>query len=463
MRSAPLHGFVWILAIGLCLALCQPSHAIFGIFRGKNKDRMPTKEEVAAHDREAAKYFAAGEDAQNSGKTKKAEGYYEKITKDYYYSKYAAEATFRRAELLKALGEPTKAFKNYQELVDRYRDSPRFRRAVEQQYNIAVEGLTQKHGSILGVVPKKLSRDRVIKMFQAVMQNAPASIYAANSQYYIARIYEGQKDWDLAIAAFQKVVDDYPRSEKAPQAQLKIGEIYEKTTRRPENPTNLRESREAYEDFITNFPQHQKQTQAVAQLNVLDEKEARKSLNVAKYYQKQGNTKAAAIYYKDVLRSSNAAMKLEARQAIDAIAKTDPEAIQLARIDENATQIKPSERLKNQRNYLGPPAPDLVAVSEQAPTRKSLVPSDVEPVPLPAELEPTLPTGQEGTSGAPPISVDELIPSPPPAEESDILGSPGGTSLSEPVPDIDSLLPLVEEEDSDSDGDDEGEETEDEG
>ncbi len=452
MRTATLRGSFLVVVLGLSFGALAPSHAIFGIF-SKDKDRMPTKKEVEQHDREATKLFAAGEDAQSAGKNKKALGYFSAITKKYYFSKYAPEATFRTAELLRATGEPLQAFAYYQSLVDRYRSSPRFRRAVEQQYNIAVESLTQKQSSFLGVVPRKTSRSKVIEMFTSVITNAPASVYAANSQYYIARIHEGRKEYDKAIQAFQTVVDEYPRSQKAPQAQLKIAEIYEKTNRRPDNPSNLRESREAYEDFITNFPQHQRQTDAVAQLNVLDEKEAKKSLNVAKYYEKKGNTKAAAIYYKDVLRSNNAALKLEARQGIDAIAKVDPEALKLAKIDENATKSKPSERLKNQSNYLGPPAPDLVST---APKRKPLVPSAVDPVPLPADLEPTLPA-DSGTeeSEVPPIDVDSLIPSPPPVPESDVLG--GGSLLEKPEPevDIDSLLPPVEpdEEEDEEPGD----------
>lgn len=456
------------VVLGMSLILSEPSYAIFGIFK-KDRDRVPTKAEVAQHDREATGWFAAGEQAQKAGDPKKALDYYDTITSKYYFSQYAPEAVFRSAELLLALGEPQDAFEKYQTLIDRYRSSPRFQRAVEQQYNIAVQSLTEKQSSFLGLVPRKVSRDRVIEMFGTIITNAPASIYAANSQYYIARIHEGRKQYDEAIAAFQKVVDDYPRSQKAPQAQLKIGEIYEKTARRPDNPTNLRESREAYEDFITNFPEHQKQSDAFAQLNAIDEKEAKKSLKVAKYYEKRGNLKASAIYYKDVLRSENAALKLEARQAIDNIAKVDPEALTMAKIDENVTESAPAERLKNQPNYLGPPAPDAISQSSEAPEKPLLLPSTLDPTAIPVGEEPELPSlPSDGDAG---IEIDSLIPSPPPPTESDILGEEPDMDSEEldieseeleeeeepdvdsEEPDTDSLLPPIEpdaEEDSDS-------------
>lgn len=455
MKTASLHGGSLAVALVLTLSSLAPCYAIFGIF-SKDKDRMPTKSEVAAHDRKAASLFASGEKAEEAGKKKKALGYFSKISSKYYFSQqYAPEATFRTAELLRETGEADEAFDYYQALVDRHRSSPRFRRAVEQQYNIAVQSLTAKQSSILGVIPKKLSRDRVIQMFNAVIANAPASVYAANGQYYIARIYEGQERYTEAIDAFQKVVDEYPRSQKAPRAQLKIAEIYEKTTRRADSPTNLRESREAYEDFITNFPQHQKQTDAFAQLNVLDEKEARKSLKVAKYYQNQGNMKAAAIYYKDVLRSNNAALKLEARQGIEAVSQADPDALAVAKIDEAATRSTPAERLKNQRNYLGPPAPDLVPPNSNPPRKATaLVPSDVTPRPLPLEAEPPLPIQNDDAGGVLGVDVESLIPTPPPASADDILdGAPGSLLLENTEPDIDSLLPPIETEIETTDGD----------
>lgn len=447
MTQTSLRGML-ALALFLGIATVEPSHAIFGIFSKKDRDRVPTGKEVAEHDRRATALFAKAEAYQKTGKGKKALDGYSSIARKYYFSQYAPEANFRAAEIMQAQGDLSESFDYYQNLVDRYRGSPRFQRALEQQYNIAVSSLTNKNESFLGVLPKKTSRDRVLAMFATVITNAPASIYAANSQYYIARIHEGRKDYDEAIQAFQTVVDEYPRSPKAPQAQLRIAEIYKTTARRPDNPSNLAQEREAYEDFLTNFPQHRESGDAYAQLNAIDEKTAKKSLNIARYYEKQGNTKAAAIYFKDVLRSTNAALKLEARQGIDRVGKLDPKALELAQIDQSETQSRPEERLKNQKNYLGPPAPDAgkKATRKRAATKPSvaradrpLVPSEVKPVPLPVVPEPDLPRASSG------IQVDPLVPSPPPASESDIL-SGGENPLIGPETDIDSLLPPVPKE-----------------
>ncbi len=452
MTKTSLRGTLAV-ALLLGLATLQPSHAIFGLFSNKDRDRVPTRKEVEEHDRKASNLFAKAEANQKASKGNKALDQYTTISKNYYFSQYAPEANFRAAELLQSQGELREAFDYYQIVVDRYRGSSRFQRAVEQQYNMAVRALTDKIESFLGVIPKKMSRDHVLEMFSKIITNAPASIYAANSQYYTARIHEGLKAYDQAIDAFQAVVDEYPRSPKAPEAQLKIAEIYELTNRRPDSPANLNQSREAYEDFLTNFPKHKESGDAYAQLNAIDEKTAKNSLDIAQFYERKQNTEAAAIYYKDVLRSNNAALKLEARQGIDRIGKIDPKALELAQIDEAATKPNPSERLKAQKNYLGPPAPDL---GKKQPTRKvkqvvapkkdtPLVLSDVRPVPLPVVPEPDLP----GTS--PVFDIDPLVPSPPPASDSDILGG-GSASILGPDTDIDSLLPPVPKEGEGDDG-----------
>ena len=410
-------------AVALVLAVItpEPSFAIFGLF-GKGRDRIPTKEEVAAHDRHSTGLMAEAEKAQSAGEAKNALRYYKKIVKKYYFSTHAPEATFQLAELLLSTGKPLKAFPYYQMLVDRHRSSPRFQRAVEQQYNIAVLSLTKKHSSFLGLVPMKTSKDRLIKIFETIIANAPASTYAANAQYYIGRTYERKRrDYGKAVEAFQKVVDEYPRSEKAPQAQLKIAEIHEKITIHPDNPTNLRETREAYEDFITNFPQHGKRDEAQANLHAIGEKEDRKNLKLAKFYRKRGNMKAAAIYLKDVLASPNAALKLEARQSIKAIAKVDPEALEMARIDSNATKTPPAERLKNQANYLGPPAPDLVARMVPAPKEGPTASPSTDPGPDPPPAPPDAS-----------LDRDSPIPAPPPAEAE--LPGGGGSRPESPLP-----------------------------
>ena len=436
-------------AVVLTLACPQSSHAIFGF--SKDNDRLPTKEEIAKHDTASAKLFAAGEKAASSGKGNKALGYYSKIAKKYYFSKYAPEALFRSAELLRASGEPEDAFKRYQDLIDRHQSSPRYQRSVEQQYNIAIESLTNKTGSVLGIVPKKISREKVIVMFKSVIKNAPASLYAANSHYYIGRIHEGRKEHEDAVTAFQKVVDDFPKSEKAPQAQLRIAEIFDTTARRPDNPTNLQQSREAYEDFITNFPQHQNTSDAYAQLNAISEKEAKKSLDIAKYYMGQGNTKAAAIYYKDALGSGNAALKQQARDGLASVSNTDPEAMKLAQIDESETQTPAHERLKNQKSYLGPPAPDWATSAPKKKQSTPLVPSKVVPQALPSDSPPPAPDLPQGLpdineeldSLVPDINeeLDSLVPTPSETAdgipETDPSVEPDNGSLLPPVPPAD--------------------------
>ena len=69
MTKTSLRGTLAV-ALLLGLATLQPSHAIFGIFSKKDRDRVPTKKEVAEHDRKASNLFAKAEANQKASKGK---------------------------------------------------------------------------------------------------------------------------------------------------------------------------------------------------------------------------------------------------------------------------------------------------------------------------------------------------------------------------------------------------------
>ncbi|MEM7388182.1 MAG: outer membrane protein assembly factor BamD, partial [Verrucomicrobiota bacterium] len=320
------------------------------------------------------------------------------------------------------------AFLAYQEFIENYRYNPRFQKALDHQFNIAVKGMNEKTAKFLGI-NRPLDRSELITMMEQIISNAPQSAYAPYCQYYIGELYDVLGKRPMAVAAYQKVVNEYPRSKLAPKAQLQIGETLGAAVAKGSNdPANLKRTKEAYEDFLTNFPQHADSSLAQQNLTQLNEKDARKSMNVGKFYQKSGNLRAAAIYFKDVLRSTNPALKKEARDQLARIGKKDPEALKQAKISPEATTTPPEERIKSHARYVGPPAPDVASRS----TKKSRPTKSVDPAPsttakkstpkpAPAPSTPLVPdlpgsdllTSDPSLSSDDPFNVDKVVPDSP--------------------------------------------------
>lgn len=399
-----------VAVLGLVMPRTAGADGLFGLFKGKQKS-LPSKEQRAAQDRSANALFAQAEGWQKAGKLEKAGDAFRQLVKHYPYAQVAGEAQFREAETLLARGELLSAFDSYQLLITNYRASPRFKRAIEQQFNIATKAISEKTDSFL-FIARKAGRSSVVEMFETVIANAPASPLAAHSEFSIGQIYEKEEELDKAIAAYQKVADDYPKSEKAPIAQLRAAELIKKTNKRPDSPTKLPQQREAYEDFITKFPEHESKPEVVAQLGVISEQEAKKSFEVGQFYERKKNLRGAAIYYNDVLKSENSPLKQKARERLAAIGRIDPQALKLAQVDGDVKTVPEQDLLKNQPSYVGPPGPKPKSAAPKKTTK--LKPSDTKPKPItePSTPLPELNLPADDTEPLPSPQDTEPLPSP---------------------------------------------------
>ena len=308
----------------------------------KRQKPIPTAAERKAQNDRAAVYFEKGQEAYNRGSGGKALSYYRRIVKECPASKAAPEALFRVGEINRTEGNALAAYKAYNQLVTDYPQSARFAVSIQHQYDLAVICMEQKKGRFI-VVPRKISREKVVKMFQGIIDVAPHSKYASLSQFQIGEIHENGKKRSLAIEAYQKVVDTYPKSKVAPEAQLRVARIMEKVgdRYRDRDPARLAAQREAYEDFITNYPEHKDSEQALSLIGTITRQEAKKSIGIGRYYESKNNLKAAAIYYRDATGVDDESIKKEAQQLLDKVAARDPEAVKLAEIKANKPEPPP--------------------------------------------------------------------------------------------------------------------------
>jgi outer membrane protein assembly factor BamD len=337
---------------------------------------------------------AAAEKAGNAGRA--IDGY-RAVVKRHPTSEFAAIAQFKVGELQEKEGNVDRAFEAYQALVENYPRSTDFERAVESMYTIANRFLGGEKQKLLGL-PTLPSMERAQKMSEAIVKSAPFSKYAALSQFNIGLAMERQGQIPQAVEAYQQVIERYPTSDVADDAQYQIGYVYLKQAREGSyDQAAAQKARDAFSDFSARYPSSEKLPQARENLKLLEGRKTQGAIEIARFYDKQKNYKAAAIYYNEVLlNEAGSAQSDQARERLDEIRSlVGEEALNLGpEKPETAARAKMRRRLQAQvdtsarADFVGPPAPPVPDELPEAGPQMRTSPADVLPLP---PVEPPLP------------------------------------------------------------------------
>lgn len=375
------------LAAGSLCLLPAPSHAFLGLF-GKKEKTAPAAGEREAQEAAATALLAQGQEAQRAGKSGKAQGIYTSIARQYPFTAAAAEAAYSSALITRSNSGVSTAFDAFQKFIDDHRASPRFNDAVQQQFELAEEARSGRRHRALLIIPVKMGGEDVVKLYQQIIKNAPFGKLAPIAQFNIAEIYQDLGDKDKAVLAYQTVVDNYPTTKQAKEAQFRIGSISSVAASRSEDKSNLIATRDALTSYMTANPQGERAGEAEMIMQRVNAAEAAQSLEIAKFYEKLGKTKAAAIYYNEALKYGAPEASKEARERIAELAAKDPEAVaaaQKGQPDQDYT-IPGARNLKSRQEYVGPLAPELQRLGERPRMRAG----DDSFLPIPLQ-EPALP------------------------------------------------------------------------
>ncbi|MFN0078480.1 MAG: tetratricopeptide repeat protein [Prosthecobacter sp.] len=418
MKFTPLARLPVFLACAVSfLSLTTSSPGIWP-FSSKKKDKIaPMASEREVQESAAAGMLADAQAAHNDGNSGRAQGLYQAIMKQYPFTKSAAEASFQDALIIRHVGKMDDAFDAFQAFIQAYPDSPRFSDAVEKQYEIAEEAKGGKKQRSLLLLPMKMNATDVIGFYEKIIKNAPFGKYAPLAQFSIAEIQQDMKEKDKAIAAYQKVVENYPNTSQAAEAQFRIGSISNIAAQRSEDASNLLAARDALRTYIASNPGGERKQETEQILHAVNTAEANQSLTVAKFYQRIGKTKAAAIYLNEALKFGSPEVSAEARTRLAELAAEDPDGVADARKGpgQDYTALT-AQNLKSRPEYVGPLAPELARLSQKPKMRTG----DDGFMPIPLQ-EPTLPLRPgAATPGAgsllPPVPETEkpaLLPVPP--------------------------------------------------
>ncbi|CAN5268522.1 hypothetical protein BH23VER1_BH23VER1_13020 [soil metagenome] len=414
----------------------QAQNFISRLFNDDLKE-APSSSELQAQEAAAAQMVREAQAAESAGNAGRARKTYEKVVKEYPLTNSAGIAQFRAGALLEEEGKISSAFEAYQRFVDSYRQSAQFGEALQRQYDIAQSAKDGQKVRWLGI-PRKLDTSRIVEMFESVIKNAPRTELARQSQFAIGEVYEENKDISLATAAYQKLVDDFPESAEAGKAQLAIAEMnFGEVERGTHDGGRVQRARESAEDFLLVNPEGEERGSAMEILEQLDATDAKEAYEVAKFYEKQGNLKAAAIYYSEILKAPASEFFPEARERLADIAAEEPEAVRKApdvAIARNDLVVPAESDVKNRADYLGPPAPATRRLADRPKMRATggapLFPVEEPDLPIQPldDFDLTLPIDGQ----------DLLLPPPPPPPPGSGVDDPG-MDADEPADEL--LLP----------------------
>lgn len=229
---------------------------------------------------------------------------YRGLVRKWPLSFFAAEAQYKMGVLLIKKGKFLDAFKAFQKMVEKYPSSTFFEQALEQQYQIANLYLAGEPQRLLGI-PMGSSMDKTVEMYEQLIKNAPYGKYAPEAQFKIGLAREKQKKFTDAVKAYNVILDKYPGHDIVDDAQYQIGYSWMMASSEAEyDQSAAQKAIESFQDFLVRYPNSEKVAAAEDNIARLLGKQTQGSLNIAQFYEKNKNYKAAFIYYNEVIRQS---------------------------------------------------------------------------------------------------------------------------------------------------------------
>jgi outer membrane protein assembly factor BamD len=339
---------------------------------------------------------------------------YKGLLRKWPLSFFAPEAQYRVGKIMEDEGDFYNAFQAFQKMVTKYPSSDYFPQALNEQYRIAnlyLAGEPQR----IWKIPVGPSMQRTIEMYQRIIKNAPYGDDAPQCQFDIGLANEKLRKYTDAVDAYQLVLDNYPTSSVAASAQYQIGYAWMKSSVSGDYDLGAaRKATDAFQDYLVRYPNSDKAVQAQENIRRLGQKQTQGAFDIAKFYETQHQTRAAFIYYNEVVRE-------------------DPNSEQAALAKKRIQELRPA--VEALPGGLGPdgsgnpalPVPQKVAsglplAGDNAPAPPGTGTPDA---PLPADAPPTNSAPQTPASGSLPVDPNAPVTSSSPGETAAGDATPG--------------------------------------
>ncbi len=248
---------------------------------------------------------------------------------------YVPEARDIIARCYDARGQSERAFKQYQQLLEKHPRIPNYEEILQRQFEIANLYLAGKWFRLWTYIPLPPSATRTAGMYEKIVKSGPYSSVAAQAQLKIGTAREKAKDFPAAAKAFQLAGDRYTdRPAVAAEAHFREGQAYNRQALKADyDQSAAGQAINAFRDFLALYPNDARTNQAAKAIVALKLEQARGCIQTAhfyetaKFYPKLTRWKGARTYYNEVvLLDPGSTYAAEARKRINALNKLLKEA-----------------------------------------------------------------------------------------------------------------------------------------
>ncbi len=238
---------------------------------------------------------------EEAGDISKAIAAHRKLIRQYPASSIAPDAQYRIAQLLETQSDYYKAFKEYEKVIANYPSYKKYNEILEREYQIGNLYLSGEKIKFLGIAMLP-AVDKSIEIFESIVRTAPYSSIASRAQFNVGEAYRKVKRYGEAIPEYQKVVENYPESDLAGEARYQIGQCsYQKTLAASFDQTNTDIALQSMQTFLKKEAGSKKSVEIKQRIDELTNRKAKKSFDIAEFYNRSNSEEAAIIYYQDVI------------------------------------------------------------------------------------------------------------------------------------------------------------------
>ena len=347
-----------------------------------------------AQESSAEQELRRGEALENEGRLEAAAKVFRGIVKSDMLTATAPKAQFHIGHILERKGNYPEAFKAYTEYTTKYPSGTDFDSAIQSQFDIAKKYLSGKKTKVLGVAVAPAYK-RAEEMFAEIVKHAPFHRLAPMAQFNVGQALEKQSKVPEATASYREVISRYPSDPVAQDAQYQLGYVqFHESQTGSYNEQTRQHAVESFEEYLNRQPKSEKTAQARENIKVLTAAEIKNTMEIAKFYDKTKNRKAAVVYYNEVIRSApggkesdQARKRIEELKGIvgaDAL-RTGPEKAQTGEMALARRRAQARVDVASRPDYNGPYVPLPPLPNDGRPRLRT-------PGPMGPITEPALPT-----------------------------------------------------------------------
>ncbi|MBP8258676.1 MAG: outer membrane protein assembly factor BamD [Verrucomicrobia bacterium] len=244
-----------------------------------------------------------------------------RVVSRWPFSDYAPRAQYLAGRSYEAQKRDEKAFKAYQQLVEKYPKEVDYQEVLRRQFEIANRFLGgQRFRIFYGHIPFFPSMEKTVQLYESILKMGPFSEVGPQAQMNIGQARLKQKKYPKAVEAFEQAADRYHDQRKvAADALYQAGLAHTQQAKAAEyDQSAASRAIASFTDFKALYPEDPRTGETDQRVQSLKLEQARGSLEIARFYERRKRWSGALIYYSDVVQKApDSSYAAEARQRLE--------------------------------------------------------------------------------------------------------------------------------------------------